>query len=52
MNYHEDLLPFAVGLELPHPEIAFDQHTDSKLLDWIETVTSAGRKRRAIFPTR
>ena len=40
MKYDEDFLPFEVGLELPHPEMAFDQHTDSKLLDWIEVVTS------------
>jgi GTP cyclohydrolase I len=35
----DDFLPFMAGLELAHPEVSFDQSTDSKLLDWIETVT-------------
>lgn len=39
MKYDEDFLPFEHGLELPHPEAAFDQHTDSMLLNWIETIT-------------
>jgi GTP cyclohydrolase I len=39
MNNDDDFLPFGVGLELQHPEIAFDQHTDAMLLDWIERVT-------------
>jgi len=39
MNNDDDFLPFGVGLELQHHEIAFDQHSDAKLLDWIELVT-------------
>jgi GTP cyclohydrolase I len=39
MNNDEDFLPFGVGLELQHAEVAFDQHSDAKLLDWIELVT-------------
>jgi GTP cyclohydrolase IA len=39
MTNDEELLPFDVGLELPHPEVAFDQRSDAKLLDWIEVVT-------------
>ena len=39
MNNDDDFLPFGVGLELQHAEIAFDQHSDAKLLDWIELVT-------------
>jgi GTP cyclohydrolase IA len=39
MNNDDDFLPFGVGLDLQHPEIAFDQHSDAKLLDWIELVT-------------
>ena len=39
MSNDDDFLPFGVGLELQHPEIAFDQHSDAKLLDWIELVT-------------
>jgi GTP cyclohydrolase I len=39
MNNYDDFLPFGVGLELQHPEVAFDQHSDAKLLDWIELVT-------------
>jgi len=39
MSNDDDFLPFGVGLELQHPEVAFDQHSDAKLLDWIELVT-------------
>jgi GTP cyclohydrolase I len=39
MSHDDDFLPFGVGLELQHPEVAFDQHSDAKLLDWIEVVT-------------
>lgn len=40
MKYEEDLLPFGMGIELSHPEVAFDEQTDGKLLEWIEVVTS------------
>jgi GTP cyclohydrolase I len=40
MSTHDDLLPFEIGPGLEHPEMEFDQHTDSRLLDWIEVVTS------------
>jgi GTP cyclohydrolase I len=40
MSNDENWLPFDVGLELPHHEIAFDQRTDTMLLDWIEQVTA------------
>ncbi len=40
MKYDEDLLPFAMGPDLAHPELAFNQETDAKLLAWVETVTS------------
>jgi GTP cyclohydrolase I len=40
MSNDDSWLPFDVGLELPHQEIAFDQRTDTMLLDWIERVTS------------
>jgi GTP cyclohydrolase I len=39
MANDEDYLPFITGLDLAHPELTFDQHTDSMLLEWIETVT-------------
>ena len=52
MNNYDDFLPFGVGLELQHPEVAFDQHSDSKLLDWIELVTDGwpGRAERLARP--
>jgi GTP cyclohydrolase IA len=40
MDNNEDLLPSAAGLGLEHPEAVFDQHTDNKVLDWIEVVTA------------
>ena len=40
MKYEEDLLPFGMGFDLAHPELEFDEHTDGKLLEWIETVTA------------
>jgi GTP cyclohydrolase I len=40
MSNDDSWLPFDVGLELPHQEIAFDRRTDTMLLDWIERVTS------------
>src|SRR5260370_17495347 len=40
MKYDEDLLPFAMGPDLAHPELAFNQETDAKLLAWVETVPS------------
>jgi GTP cyclohydrolase IA len=39
MTNNDDLLPMDLGLELPHPDVIFDQHSDTKLLDWIEVVT-------------
>ncbi|HLW52370.1 MAG TPA: GTP cyclohydrolase I [Candidatus Angelobacter sp.] len=39
MANDENYLPFMAGMDLAHPEMSFDQHTDSKLLEWIETVT-------------
>jgi GTP cyclohydrolase I len=40
MKYDEELLPFEVGSDLTRPGPAFDQQTDSMLLDWIQVVTS------------
>lgn len=40
MKYDEEMLPFDVGFDISHPETAFDQHTDAKLLEWIQTVTT------------
>jgi GTP cyclohydrolase IA len=39
MTNNDDLLPMDLGLELPHADVTFDQHSDAKLLDWIEVVT-------------
>src|SRR5215469_7021608 len=40
MKYDEELLPFEVGFDISHPEVAFDEQTDTKLLEWIQTVTT------------
>jgi GTP cyclohydrolase IA len=40
VKYDEELLPFEIGFDVSHPEVAFDEKTDGKLLEWVQTVTS------------